>query len=391
MMTNRTFGVEFEMVSKLDKREIARKLNNLFTTLGNGHQVHVDNYSHQTDNLNFTNWIIKPDSSIEITSAQYRRGFDEGVELVTPVMKSIESIELIEKVLDALDGKVDVNRSCGLHVHQGVTREEQYSRKLCNMIYHHYYCEKWLYSILPLSRQSNDYAVKYRRQFTRNEISRLRTNDDWQDWYQNTNFHNNSPSYRWRYLSMNLESVKLRNTLEFRLHSGTTEFDKVKNFVLFTQNYVERGLVDDIAHDEMNFENFIEQFKGADMNASNEIPINPLAKRKRIPKESTKVGLIFKLVCQGQFSKNDIVNELVAKFGRSTGKYSYSQIVEHKISDFRSINYGFGLTIKKSAGKYYIDGLGNRVAGDSEMNSVVDYMLERKNHFNHDDRVLVGR
>lgn len=105
-------------------------------------------------------------------------------------------------VLKEADAKV--NRSCGLHVHldmRGREPENCYRRL--------YIALDLLYAMVPLPRRSNQ------RYCARNVYSDLLSQQQTRN----------------RYVAINAESLGRHNTLECRLHSGTTSADKINNWI----------------------------------------------------------------------------------------------------------------------------------------------------------------
>ena len=57
-----------------------------------------------------------------------------------------------------------------------------------------------------------------------------------------------------RYYKMNLQSYSRHQTIEFRQHSGTVEFTKISNWILFLHNLVEYSAKKKTTQAEANFQ-----------------------------------------------------------------------------------------------------------------------------------------
>lgn len=208
MENNRTYGIEFEVISQITRNKLANKIMAAFAENNIDHTVSIEGYGHSTDGTNFTNWILKTDSSINTF-----RTHPHGIELVSPVLKGEAGLKAVKIAAEVLDTYCTVNRSCGLHVHHGVTRTEMINT-----------CKAWakaeitVLDCLPPSRRSNPYSRRWGlSNFTNSAYERIRDN---------------------RYVTLNLQSYALRSTLEFRCAAGTTSSRKAVNWILFTQGFV---------------------------------------------------------------------------------------------------------------------------------------------------------
>ena len=75
-----------------------------------GVETHAEDYNHQTRE----HWKVVYDSSVNGGG----RGREEGVEAVSPILRTADELEQIETVCDSLtDAGFEVNHTCGLHVH----------------------------------------------------------------------------------------------------------------------------------------------------------------------------------------------------------------------------------------------------------------------------------
>lgn len=208
---NRTFGIELEVYGVSRDRLVAEMTRA-------GINVQSESYNHQTRN----HWKVINDSSI--------RG-GNGSEVVSPVLTGMEGIEQVKKVCIALNrAGAKINKSCGFHLHLGVQDYQVVDFK--NLVNSFVNLEGDFDKIQPNSRRGNnntycknltyvgrDVSSKVNAATNFNEISRV--------------FNDN------RYFKLNLQSYLRYGTVEFRHHSGTTTFSKIKNWILICARLVE--------------------------------------------------------------------------------------------------------------------------------------------------------
>lgn len=205
-ITNRKFGIEIEFVGAC-QHEVARAIN------ATGVNCQTSYYTHRTTSF----WKIVPDSSLREI-----RGY--AFELVSPILQGSEGLEQLLKVCEALnsvDG-VTVNRSCGLHIHLDAHDLKPLHVKSLMSRYAKY--EDQIDSLLPRSRRNTQWA----RKINTTEQERVKGSTTLQQLAR----HN-------RYFKVNLTNLTSRGAIEFRQHSGTTEFKKIANWLSFLMAFVE--------------------------------------------------------------------------------------------------------------------------------------------------------
>lgn len=168
---------------------------------------------------------ISPDESDCITA-----------EIVVCVEKNnLRELELVCQYLKKIEAKV--NRSCGMHVHLDfrnrddlMTARNRLSRAL-----------PWLALLVPKSRRNNSYCE-------------LRAN----------NLTNDSS----RYCAINVQSYRKYKTLEVRLHSGTTSFEKITGWLMILTNIIDNKNFSTETPADKNIDTFIEKldFKSDNIN-----------------------------------------------------------------------------------------------------------------------------
>ena len=220
---NRTFGIEIEAFN------ISRY--NLCSALrAAGIEAEMESYNHRTR----PHWKIVTDSSVRGTNT---------FELVSPILKGEEGIAELKKVTEVLKAKnVKINKSCGLHIHldAGDLKIGDWKRIYKNYIK----LEPTIDSFMPRSRKGNinnycrsmvkpDYERRIDNASTLKDIERAITN-------------------RNRQSKLNSQAYWVHKTVEFRQHSGTIEFEKISNWLMFLSrfvNYSKKNLVTDGSFD----------------------------------------------------------------------------------------------------------------------------------------------
>ena len=208
---NRFWGVEIEFAGTVDRVKIARMMRE------RGVPCAVEGYNHTTR----SHWKIITDASC-------------GYELVSPPLKGEEGFRQLKiacEVLNEVGAKV--NRYCGLHVHHDATDFTVDTFKRVLALYTKY--EDAIDQLLPPSRRgnSNSYCkslLLYDKVTALREIGRKTSVDALMRMYRYS-----------RYFKINLQSYRRHGTIEFRHHSGTIEYEKIKNWIVLTQAIINRA------------------------------------------------------------------------------------------------------------------------------------------------------
>lgn len=206
---NRTFGVEIEFQGS--REEVARLMNL------KGVNTEVEEYNHTTKGY----WKLVTDAFC-------------GYELVSPILKGREGLRQLKIACEALnEAGVTVDRRCGLHVHHDVN---DYSVKQITNIFALYVkLEETIDTLMPQSRRRNNNTYcqslfGYRsQQDILNRLKEVKVIEDIGNIWSS------------RYVKVNFQSYIKYGTIEFRQHSGTIEFEKMYNWILITQQIVERA------------------------------------------------------------------------------------------------------------------------------------------------------
>lgn len=220
----RTWGVEIESISSrsqmLQVAGIARQ---------HGVEVRDMGYTHQTVPF----WKIVSDSSC-------------GYELVSPPLKGDAGFQELKVICDAMkEVGLKVNKRCGLHVHHDA--HDLTVTHFKRLYYTYIRFEGTLDSMMPMSRRENNntYCRSLRGRVDVETLRKAKT------------IQEVANAYGTRYIKLNTESYVKHGTVEFRHHSGTIEFEKIKNWVMLTNAMVTKAKESSVKFmDEAKFDNW---------------------------------------------------------------------------------------------------------------------------------------
>lgn len=201
----RKFGIEIEAYN-CTREKLASELR------AAGIDVAVEGYNHTTRN----HWKLVTDASLTGNNT---------FELVSPVLEGETGLKELEKVCWVLEFcDVKVNDSCGLHIHMDAADFDLQTWKNLALSYKH--LERVIDSFMPQSRRQN-YYCKGLSSISASDIQEAQSIADLQ-----AAFGNN------RYRKVNLEAYARHRTVEFRQHSGTTNFTKMENWIRFLNGLI---------------------------------------------------------------------------------------------------------------------------------------------------------
>lgn len=202
---NRRFGVEIEAYNCTRER-LAQELREA------GISVAVEGYNHDTRN----HWKLVTDSSLSGSNT---------FELVSPILEGESGLKELEKVCWVLDYcDVKVNDSCGLHIHMDAANFTLNTWK--NLILTYRRAERVIDAFMPSSRRNNPYCRGI-QSITESRIQEAASLNDLRMAFGGDRYH-----------KLNLESYSRHRTVEFRQHSGTTNFTKMENWIRFIANMI---------------------------------------------------------------------------------------------------------------------------------------------------------
>lgn len=212
----RTIGIEIEFFG-CHKDSVVERLN------ARGIQVAWMHYTHNV----MDTWKLVYDASVTSTGT----GVGHGLELVSPPLKTAEmkrQLEIVCEVLNELGAKVD--KTCGVHVHHDVEDLTVENFKTLYRLYDKH--SEHIDGIMPLSRRrayQSDFGTRYCRPISESQLEGLANATSVSD------IRNVMHS---RYCVINFNSYVKYGTIEFRQHSGSTDFAKLYNWIKITQQMV---------------------------------------------------------------------------------------------------------------------------------------------------------
>ena len=199
-----TFGVEIEcLVASIVMRECATR---------NAMPFQYEGYNH-TDNNHYYKFVS--DSSI--------RG-ENPIECVSPVLTGKVGMKSLENCCKALnEANAQVNVSTGLHVHIGAQNlsDEAY----VNVFKNYQKLESVVDTFMARSRRENN--SRWCRSLQGKDFSFCTSKNDVYDVMSGN-----------RYYKVNACSYSRHRTIEFRQHQGSTDFEKISNWVNFCAKLV---------------------------------------------------------------------------------------------------------------------------------------------------------
>ena len=165
----------------------------------------------------------------------YKLGYDSSIngnntcEVVSPILNNLNSLKKVCKVIN--EAGAQVNRSCGLHVHFGA---ENFTIAQWSRIIRNYAAlESIIDSFMPMSRRgsNNVYCKSVERAARYLESNPAYDMHDIRDAFCSD-----------RYYKVNVMAYSSHKTIEFRHHSGTTDFVKIESWINFLRSLLEYSI-----------------------------------------------------------------------------------------------------------------------------------------------------
>lgn len=163
----------------------------------------------------------------------YKLGYDgsisgsNGCEVVSPILHNLSSLKKVCKVINEAGAKV--NKSCGLHVHFGA--ESFTIAQWVRIIRNYAALESIIDSFMPMSRRGDN------NQYCRSIVARANNCINASDMYDIYEAFGHD-----RYRKVNVMAYRGHKTIEFRHHSGTTDFTKIENWINFLRGLLEYSI-----------------------------------------------------------------------------------------------------------------------------------------------------
>lgn len=196
-----TFGVEIECFVN------SGAIRNAAITTGMAYEY--EGYNHR-DGHNYFKFVS--DGSV--------CGMADPIECVSPVLTGTDGKNALKNACQTLNtAGANVNQTCGLHVHIGAAKLT--ARQYCNVFVNYVYLEALIDTFMAPSRRGNNnqYASTLRNHIT--YLSHATSREDVRRELGS------------RYHKVNAESYARHKTIEFRQHAGTTNYEKIINWVNF--------------------------------------------------------------------------------------------------------------------------------------------------------------
>ena len=206
-----TFGVEMETYN-VDRSLIQR------IGAENGLPLEYQGYNHHDSNS-----VFKFVTDGSIRNAQ---GYSDSgcIECVTPVLKGRNGLASLKKACATLNAAgAKVNRTTGLHVHIGAKdlTGEQYVSVFVN----YQMLETLIDTFMAGSRRANNNT--YCESIIGKRLANCHTQEDVCNAFGND-----------RYFKVNACSWSRHRTIEFRQHQGSTDYEKISNWISFCAKLV---------------------------------------------------------------------------------------------------------------------------------------------------------
>ena len=229
MDLNRTFGVEIECLVDPEggstseaaaRRKLAEALN------AEGIEAEVGHSHTATASKNA--WLVTRDGSIHRNDLNARY---QPLEIVSPILKGTDGLKQLQEVLLVLNEQFNakVNKSTGLHVHHGASNLKV--KDLRELVKLYYDNEPHINQMVPESRHDGYYC----RSLNGSQWSNFNHSGIQNSYTFNTLLRKVDK----RYYSLNLRAYLAHETVEFRQHAGSTDFEKIKHWVIFGQKLIQ--------------------------------------------------------------------------------------------------------------------------------------------------------
>lgn len=218
---NRKFGVEIEGYG-ISMNVLAEALR------AEGISCNVEGYNHDTR----ASWKLVSDSSLDGQNT---------FELVSPILQGQAGIEELEKVCTVLERKrVKINKSCGMHIH--FDAESIGLEQMKNLLVNYSSYEAIIDSFMPQSRRGNTNCYCGSLNGYENKIEAAQSIRALADIFPT------------RYFKVNMKAYSRHKSVEFRQHSGTVEFTKISNWIVFLHNLLQISASKKFSRTEATFE-----------------------------------------------------------------------------------------------------------------------------------------
>lgn len=218
-----TFGLEIEFRGA-NTQVVTDTLNAALNT--NGINFQLQGYNHTTPR-GF--WKITTDATVS-RNYSFRTGVGEGGELVSPPLTGLTGLDEVKRVLEVLNTieALYIDRRCGIHVHLSWGNMEVETIK--NVVRRYAQYENEIDGWMPRSRRGNN------SNWCASTVGRFSSTLASYDGDSLTALASRSLD---RFYKVNVKPLQTYGTIEFRQHSGSTDYDKISNWIKFLMAFVE--------------------------------------------------------------------------------------------------------------------------------------------------------
>jgi hypothetical protein len=222
IFNNYRFGVEIEFTGAW-LRTVETEMQAILA--GTNIDVVREGYNHNTR----PHWKITTDATVT-ERRNYSSGDGFGGELVSPILQGEAGLLELKKVLQALNSVqgVDVDVRCGLHVH--LSWDGMTTTHVKNIIRRYAAHEAQIDGWMPRSRKANNSrwcsSIAGNR-YPLRDIANHQGNLE------------RMAGLAGRYYKVNIQCLSRYGTVEFRQHSGTTDYSKISAWVKFLMGFCE--------------------------------------------------------------------------------------------------------------------------------------------------------
>ena len=164
-----------------------------------------------------------------------------GVEMVSYPANGDLLVDSLSKLMRwKRNNDVTVNRSCGLHVHFNST--DMSAREVAHVGIVYGRLQKQIKSMMPKSRQDSNWCKDF--DISKDTLLRINSESGLIDtYYDYMDSEPSSDKYNdARYSALNIHSRYYHGTIEFRLHSGTINKEKILNWISILNVIVIKGI-----------------------------------------------------------------------------------------------------------------------------------------------------
>jgi hypothetical protein len=186
---------------------------------------------NSTSDISRLGWTVGEDCSIRPQRNH------SAVELRSPPLFGNDGVKNLLAVCEITKAKkYKVNKTCGFHCHIDCSGLEWYNIK--NIVTTWLNIQDYIFRLVPSSRHTCGFCKKTSPDILTRGLTKAKSEVEFARVYHNSPYWNErniaalkeDKNHGDRYQALNVQSYWYRNTIEFRLHSGTTQFTKIVNW-----------------------------------------------------------------------------------------------------------------------------------------------------------------